>query len=93
MFGYLAFMAVSMWLKHHGETGHISSPLDLILGAPITFLFGVFAIQNGQINGRYSGPIYRDEAPVSFWTGVMIALLAGAGMFLLGLREAIQSIR
>jgi hypothetical protein len=93
MFGYLAFMAVSMWLKHHGETVHISSPLDGILGAAVPLLFGVFAIQNGWIGARYAGPIYREEAPVSFWFWVVFALLFGAGMFLWGLRDAFHSIR
>lgn len=92
MFGYLAFMAVSMWLKHYGQAVHISSPFDGILYAPVPFLFGVFAIQNGWISGRYSGPIYREEAPVSFWFWVIFALLIGMSMFLWGLREAFQSM-
>jgi hypothetical protein len=92
MFGYLAFLAISLWLKHHGETGHVTSPLDAILGAPVPFLFGVFGIQNGWIGGRYSGPIYREEAPVSFWSCVIVSLLAGVVIFLLGLHEAFQAM-
>jgi len=57
MFGYLAFLAVSMWLKHHGETAYTSSPLDGILYAPVPVLFGVFAIQNGWISARVALPI------------------------------------
>ena len=58
----------------------------------IPFGFGVFAIQNGWISARYSSPIDRDEAPVSFWFYVTCALLLGEGMFLWGVRDAVQSM-
>ena len=93
MIGYLIFVAISMWLRHRGIDRETSTPLDLILGAPIPFLFGVFAVHNGWISTRYSKPIYRDEAPVSFWFYTAFALLFGAGMFLLGVYEAIRSIQ
>jgi hypothetical protein len=80
-----------MWLKHHGKPWDSSSPLDLILGGPVPFLFGVFAIQNGWISGRYAGEIYREDAPVQFWLCVIIWIAVGTGMFLWGLREAFQT--
>lgn len=93
MIGYIAFVVLTIFARHGGFDRQTSTPLDLILGAPIPFGFGVFAIQNGWISTRYSSPIDRDEAPVSFWFYVACALLLGAGMFLWGVRDAVQLIR
>jgi hypothetical protein len=92
MLGYIAFMVLAILARHGGFDRHTSTPLDLILGAPIPCAFGVFAIQNGWISTRYSSPIDREESPVSFWFYVACALLLGAGMFLWGVRDAIQSM-
>jgi len=92
MLGYIAFFILTILARHSGLDRHTSTPLDLILGAPIPFAFGVFAIQNGWISTRYSKPIDRDEAPVSFWFYVAFALLLGTGMFLWGVRDALQSM-
>ena len=91
MIGYLVFVIVMVLIRHGGFDRQTSTPLDLILGAPIPFGFGVFAIQNGWISTRYSSPIDRDEAPVSFWFYTACALMLGAGMFLWGIRDVIQS--
>ena len=93
MLGYIAFVVVTILASHGGFQRHTSSPLDLILGAPIPFGFGVFAIHNGWISSRYSAVIDREESPVTFWFYVAFALLLGAGMFLWGIRDAIQSMR
>ena len=93
MIGYMAFVVLTILARHGGFDRYTSTPLDLILGAPIPFGFGVFAIQNGWISARYSSPIDRDEAPVSFWFYVTCALLLGEGMFLWGVRDAVQSMR
>ena len=90
MIGYIAFVVLTIIARHGEFDRHTSTPLDLILGAPIPFGFGVFAIQNGWISARYSSPIDRDEAPVSFWFYVACALGLGAGMFLWGVRGALQ---
>ena len=89
MIGYIVFVIVTILARHGGFDRHTSTPLDLILGAPIPFVFGVFAIQNGWINTRFS-IVDRDEAPVTFWFYVAFALLLGVGMFLWGMRDAIQ---
>ena len=57
MLGYMVFVALTILATHVGFNRHTSTPLDLILGAPIPFGFGVFAIQNGWISTRYSSPI------------------------------------
>ena len=90
MFGYIAFAIVTVFVLHSGFDRHTSSPLDLILGAPIPFGFGVFAIQNGWINTRYSN-VNRDESPVSYWFYVTLALMMGGGMFLWGVFDALRS--
>ena len=90
MLGYIAFVVITIIARHGGFNGNNSTRLDLILGAPIPFGFGVFAIQNGWISTRYSSPIDREESPVSFWFYVACALLSGAGMFLWGVRDAIR---
>lgn len=87
--GYIVFAMVAILARHGGFDRHTSTPFDLILGAPIPFFFGVFALQNGWIRSRYS-TIDRDEAPVTFWFYVAFALLLGVGMFLWGVRDAIQ---
>nr|WP_295772551.1 hypothetical protein [Rhodoferax sp.] len=92
MIGYMAFMILAMLVTHRGMDRHTSTPLDSILGAPIPFAFGVFAIQNGWISARYSSPIDRDESPVSFWFYVALALLIGTGMFLWGAYGAIHAM-
>lgn len=92
MFGYMAFVILAMLVTHRGTDRRTSTPFDLILGAPIPFAFGVFAIQNRWIGTRYSSPIDRDESPVSFWFYVALALLLGAGMFLWGVCGAIYAI-
>ncbi len=92
MIGYIAFVIVTILARHSGFNRHTSTPLDLILGAPIPFTFGVFAIQNGWISSRFS-IIDRNEAPVTFWFYVALALLLGTGMFLWGVRDALQSMR
>jgi hypothetical protein len=91
MIGYMCFAIIAMIVMHGGSDRHSSNPLDLILGAPIPFGIGIFAIQNGWISARYSSPIDRYEAPGSFWFYVVFALLLGAGMFLWGLHDAFQS--
>lgn len=91
MIGYIVFMILTILARHGGFDRQSSTPLDLILGAPIPFSFGIFAIQNGWISTRYSKPIDRDEAPVSFWFYVVFALLLGVGMFLWGIRDALQT--
>ena len=89
MLGYIAFVIVIL-LARHGIFGrNASTSLGILLYAPIPFGIGVFAIQNGWIGARYSSPIYRDEAPVSYWFYVAFALLMGLGMFLWGIREAV----
>ena len=93
MLGYIAFAIVAMLVRHSGLDRHTSSPWDLILGAPIPFGFGVFAIQNGWISTRYAPPVDRDASPVSFWFYVGLALLLGAGMFLWGVYGAIHAVR
>ena len=93
MIGYIIFVVVAILTRHGGFDRHTSTPLDLILGAPIPFAFGVFAIQNGWISTRYAAPVDRDKSPASFWFYVACALLFGAGMFLWGLHDALQSIR
>ena len=75
MVGYIVFVIAAILVRHGGFDRHTATPLDLILGAPIPFGFGVFAIQNGWIGSRYSQAIDRDEAPVSFWFYVTFALL------------------
>ena len=92
MIGYIAFVIAMILIRQNGFGRHTSTPLDLMLGAPTPFSIGVFAIQNGWISTRYSSPIDRDDAPVSFWFYAVCALLLGAGMFLWGVREAIQSM-
>ncbi|WP_354334743.1 hypothetical protein [Undibacterium sp. GrIS 1.2] len=92
MFGYIAFVILTILARHGGFGRHTSTPLDLILGAPIPFTFGVFAIQNGWISSRFS-TVERNEAPVTFWFYVALALLLGAGMFLWGVRDALLSMR
>ena len=92
MLGYIAFVVMTILARHGGFNRDVSTPLDLILGAPIPLGFGVFAIQNGWISTRYSSPIDREESPVSFWFYVACALLFGAGMFLWGLRDTIRSL-
>lgn len=92
LIGYIAFVIVTILARHGGFDRHTSTPLDLILGAPIPFTFGVFAIQNGWISSRFS-TIDRNEAPVTFWFYVALALLVGAGMFLWGVRDVLQSMR
>lgn len=93
MVGYIAFAVLAMLVKHSGFDRHASSPLDLMLGAPIPFGFGVFAIQNGWISTRYSSPIDREVSPASFWFFVACALSLGTGMFVWGLYDAIHSVR
>ena len=88
--GYIVFVLLTIVVRHNGLNRHTSTPLDLILGAPIPFFFGVFGIQNGWISTRFSSPIDREESPVSFWFYVACALLLGAGMFLWGVRATIQ---
>ena len=91
MIGYIVFVILTVLARHGGVDRHTSTPFDLILGAPIPFGFGVFAIQNGWISTRYSKPIDRDEAPVSFWFYVAFALLLGWGMLLWGIHDALRS--
>jgi hypothetical protein len=93
MIGYIAFVIVAILIWHGGFARHTSTPLDLILGAPIPFSFGVFAIQNGWISTRYSSPIDRDTAPVSFWFYTALALGLGAGIFLWGVSDALRSMQ
>ena len=91
MFGYIAFGIVAILFLHRGGDRHTSSPLDLILGAPIPFGFGIFAIQNGWISARYS-TIYRDKSPASYWFYVALALSIGIGMFLWGAFAELRSM-
>ena len=91
MIGYIAF-AILVILIHHREIGrHMSSPFDLIVGAPIPFGFGIFAIQNGWISARYSS-VDRDESPVSCWFYVALALGIGSGMFIWGVFDALRPV-
>ena len=92
MIGHIVFVIVTILIRHGGLDRQTSTPLYLILGAPIPLGLGVFAIQNGWIGERYSKPIDRDDAPVSFWFYVALALGIGAGMFLWGVRDAIQAM-
>ncbi|MGZ5779843.1 MAG: hypothetical protein ACXWIN_02675 [Burkholderiaceae bacterium] len=92
LIGYIVIVIVSILVRHNGFDRHTSTPLDLILGAPIPFAIGVFAIQNGRISSRFS-TVDRDEAPATFWFYVAFALLLGAGMFLWGIRDALHSSR
>jgi len=92
MIGYIAFVIVTILARHGGFDRQSSTPLDLILGAPIPFGFGVFAIQNGLINTRYS-IVNQDESPASFWFYVALALLIGAGMFLWGLFDLLRPVQ
>lgn len=87
---YIAFVIVTILARRGGFARQTSTPIDLILGAPIPFGFGVFAIHNGWINTRYS-IVNRDDSPASFWFYVALALLIGAGMFLWGLVDLLQS--
>ena len=91
MIGYIAFVIVTILVRHGGVDRHTSTPLDLILGAPIPFGFGVFAIQNGRINTRYSN-VDREDSPVSYWFYVALALSVGVGMFLWGIRDTLRSM-
>lgn len=91
LIGYIVFVIVTILLRHGGFERHTSTPLDLILGAPIPFAFGVFAIQNGWISSRFSS-VDRNESPVTFWFYVALALLLGAGMFLWGIHDALQAM-
>jgi hypothetical protein len=90
MLGYMAFAALTLLLVHSGFGRHMSSPVDLLVGAPIPFGFGLFAIQNGWINARYA-KVNRDGSPVSFWFYVALLLAISAGMFLWGLVDAFRS--
>ena len=90
LLGYLAFVLVVNLAIHWGARGQSLTPIDLILYAPVPIGFGIFAIQNGWIATRYSAPIEREDSPVSFWFYVAFALLFGVGMFLWGVRDAIQ---
>lgn len=92
MIGYLVYVVVTILARHGAVDRHTSTPLDLILGAPIPYGFGLFALQNGWISTRYGKTIDREEAPVSYWFYVTCALLLGAGMLLWGVRDAIRSI-
>ena len=83
MIGYIAFAILAVLVLHRGAGQHTSSPIDLILGAPVPFGFGIFAIQNGWISARYSS-VDRDKSPVTFWFYVALALGLGAGMFIWG---------
>lgn len=89
MIGYMIFVIVTVLVRHSGLERHTSTPLDLILGAPIPFGFGVFAIKNGWISTRYGPSIDRDESPVSFWFYAALALLIGVGMLLWGIHDAV----
>ncbi len=91
MIGYIGFAIVAILVLHHFIGRHTSSPIDLILGAPVPFGFGIFAIQNGWISTRYS-TIDRDESPVSYWFYVTLALVVGAGMFVWGVFQALRSM-
>lgn len=91
MLGYIAFAIVAILVLHGGLNRHTSSPFDLILGAPIPFGFGVFAIQNGWINTRYSN-VDRDESPLSYWFYVAFALGIGAVMFFWGVFDTLRSM-
>ena len=90
--GYIAFVILTILARHGGFHRQTSMPLDLILGAPIPFGFGVFAIQNGGISSRYSSTIDRYEAPVSFWFYVTCAFLIEVGMLVWGVHGAFQSM-
>ncbi|MES2050013.1 MAG: hypothetical protein V4447_16555 [Pseudomonadota bacterium] len=93
LIGYIAFVVVAILailVMYGGFDRHSSTHLDLILGAPIPFAFGVFAIQNGWISSRFS-TIDRGETPVAFWFYVALALLLGVGMFLWGVHDALQT--
>ncbi len=87
--GYIVFAIVTILARHCEFDRLTPSPFDLILGAPIPFVFGVSAIQNGWISGRYSTSD-RDKAPVTFWFYVAFALLLGVGMFSWGVRGVLQ---
>jgi hypothetical protein len=91
MFGYIALAIVALLLVHGGHNRHTSLPADLIIGAPIPFGFGVFAIQNGWINTRYS-ILDREESPVSYWFYVALALAVGAGMFTWGVWGVLRAV-
>ncbi len=92
MIGYIIFAILMTLARHRGIERHTSTPLDLMLGSPIPFAFGVFAIQNGWISTRFTSPIERDDAPVSFWFYVALALGLGAGMFFWGVHDVIQAM-
>ncbi len=92
MIGYCCFVIMAILMRPGGFERHTSTPLDLLLGAPIPFCLGVFAIQNGWISTRYSS-IDQEEAPISFWFYVTLSLLLGTGMLLFGIRGVIQSMR
>jgi hypothetical protein len=89
MTGYIVFAIVALLFLHRGIGRHTSSPFDLILGAPIPFGFGIFAVQNGWISTRYSN-VDRNESPVSYWFYVTLALGIGAGMFIWGFYAALR---
>ena len=91
MIGYIVFVILTILARHGGFDRHSSTPLDLILGAPIPFTFGVFAIQNGWISSRLS-TIDRDDAPRTCWFFGALALALGGGMFLWGVHDALLSM-
>jgi hypothetical protein len=92
MIGYIVFFVIMVLIRHNGIDRHTSTPLDLILGAPIPFAFGVFAIQNGWISTRYAAPIERDQSPVSFWFYVALALGVSVGMFIWGIFDGLRKL-
>ncbi len=91
MVGYIAFAVVMLLFLHSGVNRHTTYPFDAVIGAPVPFSFGVFAIQNGWVNTRYSR-IDRDESPVSYWFYVALALSLGAGLFFWGIVNAIRTM-
>lgn len=73
MLRYIAVAIVTLLPVHGGKNRNTSYSVDMIVGAPIPFGFGVFATQNGWINTRYSN-VDREESPVSYWLYVALHL-------------------